>query len=67
LPGTGGGTKGSNYLDLTATRNGETLRINTIDTISDAITPTAREARAAALIRSKIGPNEQLLLIPKNK
>jgi hypothetical protein len=47
-------------------KNGQTLRINTIDTISDGVTPTAREAAAAALIRSKIGPNDQLILIPKN-
>jgi len=67
LPPAGGGRKGGNYVDLTATKNGETLRINTIDTISDGITPTAREAAAAALIRSKIGPNDQLILIPKNK
>jgi hypothetical protein len=65
LPGAGGGTKGSNYLDITATKNGKVLRINTVDTLSDGVTPTRREAAAAALIRSKIGPGEHLLLIPK--
>jgi RHS repeat-associated protein len=67
LPGAGGGTKGSNYLDITATKNGKVLRINTIDVLSDGVTPTRREAAAAALIRSKIGSGEHLLLIPKVK
>ena len=67
LPGAGGGRKGSNYVDITATKNGQTLRINTIDVLSDGVTPTRREAAAAALIRSKIGPNAPFLLIPKIK
>ncbi len=62
-----GGRKGGNFVDLTATKNGQTLRINTIDTLSDGVTPTAREARSAALTRAKISPSEQLILIPKNK
>ena len=67
LPGPGGGQKGNNYADITATKNGITLRINTIDTLSDGVTPTRREAAAAALIRSKIGSSDPFLLIPKLK
>lgn len=36
------------------------------DTYSDGVTPTAREAAAAALIRSK-RPADHLLLVPKNQ
>jgi filamentous hemagglutinin len=67
LPGPGGGRLGSNWLDITAVKNGRTLRINTIDTLADGITPTAREAAAAASIRAKALPGEHLLLIPKPK
>jgi hypothetical protein len=42
---------------LTATKNGRILRINTIDTLADGVTPDDREAAAAALIRSKIPPS----------
>ena len=64
LPGVGGSRRGSNYLDITATKNGRTLRINTIDTLVDGVTPTANEARAAASIRAKTC-GDHLLLIPK--
>ena len=67
LPGANGGRAGSNYVDITATRNGVTLRINTVDTLSDGITPTRREAAAAALIRSKISSSDPFILIPKLK
>jgi RHS repeat-associated protein len=63
LPGPTG-RLGSNYVDITAMKNGHTLRINTIDTLADGVTPTAREAAAAAAIRAKT-PGEHLLLIPK--
>jgi hypothetical protein len=66
LPGPGPGTRGGNYTDITATKSGKTLHINTIDTASDGILPTRREAAAAALIRSKIAPGDHLLLIPKD-
>ncbi len=65
LPPPGGGRKGGNYVDITAKKNGKVLRINTVDTLSDGVTPDAREAAAAALIRSKIAPGQHLLLIPK--
>ena len=67
LPPTDGGRAGGNYVDITATKNGITLRVNTIDTLSDGVTPTMREAAAAALIRRKISPNDPFLLIPKDK
>ena len=63
LPGLGGGRKGANYVDITGVKNSHVVRINTIDTLADDITPTAREAAAAAAIRAKTGGN--LLLIPK--
>jgi RHS repeat-associated protein len=63
LCGAGGGRLGSNWVDITAMKNGQTLRINTIDTLADGLTPTAREAAAAAAIRAKTGGH--LLLIPK--
>jgi len=67
LPPLGGsGRKGGNYVDLTAKKNGRILRINTIDTKSDGVTPTLREGAAAALIRAKT-PGDHLLLIPKAK
>ena len=63
LPGPGGARKGSSYPDITATKNGRTLRVNTVDTYADGVTPTAREATNAARIRAQTG--EHLLLIPK--
>jgi hypothetical protein len=68
LPGTGPGTKGSNFIDITAKHkdNGRIIRINSVSTNADGITPTAEEAKAAALIRSKLPPGEHLLLVPKS-
>ncbi len=63
LPGPGGGRKGSSYPDISATKDGKTLRVNTIDTRADGVTPTTREATNAARIRSQT--SEHLLLIPK--
>jgi RHS repeat-associated protein len=65
LPGpTRGTTKGSNYADITATKNGRTLRVNTVDTLADGVTPTVRELDAAKAIRAK-RPGDKLLLVPK--
>ena len=64
LPALDGGRKGSNYVDITATKGGRTLRINTVDTMADGVTPTSREATAAARIREKTA-GDHLLLIPK--
>lgn len=67
LPGKGPGTKGGNFTDITATKNGKVLHVNTVSTLRDGVTPTAQEARAAAQIRAKLGPNERLILIPKKE
>ena len=64
LRGDGPGTKGSNYPDITATKNGRTLRVNTIDTLANGKTPSKREGRNAASIRRKT-PGDHLVLIPK--
>jgi filamentous hemagglutinin len=52
------------FVDFTATDGTTTIRIQTIDTLADGITPTAAEAAAATRIRSAF-PNDQLLLVPK--
>ena len=67
LRGPNGGTKGSNYVDITAKHKdtGRIIRINTVDTRADGFTPTTREARAAASIRAKIPEGDHLILIPK--
>lgn len=63
-----GGRKGGSYLDLTAIHpKYGTLRINTVDVLKDNLTPSSRELRNAARIRSQIKPGEHLLLIPKIK
>jgi hypothetical protein len=64
IPGPGGGKKGSSYPDITATKDGRTVRVNTVDTKADGVTPTTREADNAARIRSQT-PGDHLLLIPK--
>ena len=64
LPGPGGSRKGSSFPDITATKDDRVFRVNTIDTRSDKVTPTTREARNATRIRSQ-RPNDHLLLIPK--
>jgi RHS repeat-associated protein len=64
IPGTGGGTSGSTYVDITAGNGTNVIRIQTIDTLSDGVTPTLRESAAAARIRTAF-PNDTLILIPK--
>lgn len=61
LPGPGG-TKGANYVDITATKNGQTIRINTVDVDSKG-NITQRELNAANSINQKTGGN--IILIPK--
>lgn len=63
LPGPGGARKGSSFPDITATKDGNTLRVNTVDMYADGVTPTTREAGNATRIRSQTG--EHLLLVPK--
>ena len=60
----GGGRLGSSFPDITATKDGRTLRVNTVDTYSDGVTPTAREAANATRIRAQT-PGDHLLLVPK--
>lgn len=62
----GGGRKGGSYVDITAEKGGHILRINTIDTLVDGVTPTSREWNNAIRIRRQ-KPGEHLLLIPKPK
>jgi RHS repeat-associated protein len=64
LPGPGGARTGSSLPDITATKNGRTLRVNTVDTLRDGQTPDSRERRNAARIRRQ-RPGDHLLLIPK--
>lgn len=66
LPGPGGNRKGSSFPDITATKNGRTVRVNTVDTRANGVTPTTREATNAARIRSQT-PGDHLLLVPKPK
>jgi hypothetical protein len=66
IKGAGPGRRGSSLADITATKNGKTLRINTVDTYANGKTPTKREANNATRIRGQ-RPGEHLLLIPKPK
>lgn len=60
------GRFGSAYPDITAVREGRVLRVNTIDTLRDGLTPTSREAANAIKI-DLLRPGDDLLLIPKPK
>jgi hypothetical protein len=54
---------GANYPDVTATKGDVTIRINTVSTLSDGITPTLRELKAINSINGKgYGP---IIVIPK--
>ena len=64
IPGASGGTKGGTFVDITATNGANTIRIQTVTTTSNGVTPTAGEMAAAARIRTAF-PNDQLQLIPK--
>ncbi len=63
LPEPSGSNKGSNYLDVTATKDGNIVRINTVDVYADGKKPTTREQNAANSINSKTGGS--IILIPK--
>ena len=62
LPAANGGRRGGNYVDITATKDGVTVRINTVDTYADG-TPTKREALAASKIEAKTG--DSVIMIEK--
>ncbi|MDC6384616.1 DUF6443 domain-containing protein [Muricauda sp. SK9] len=60
-----GGSTGGSYPDITATKDGRTLRVNTVDTkVSGAM--TKREAENAERIRAQ-RPYDHLLIIPKSQ
>ncbi|WP_394974848.1 DUF6443 domain-containing protein [uncultured Croceitalea sp.] len=63
IPAADGGRKGSAYPDITAIKDGKTLRINTVDTYTSG-RMTGREARNALKIRT-LRPNDHLVTIPK--
>jgi len=66
IPGPGGGTAGGTWVDITGRRGNTTVRVQTITTLRDGITPTPAESAAAARIRQAFpGPQNILLLIPK--
>lgn len=68
IEGEGPGTKGGTYVDITAVNptTGRTVRVQTVDTLADGITPTPREQAAIARIRENY-PNDELWIIPKRK
>ncbi|QDU14181.1 hypothetical protein CA11_19850 [Gimesia maris] len=72
FPGPGGGRLGSSFVDITATKNGRVLHINTVDTLADGVTLSTREATNAARIRQQLqtlfpGQRQHLLTVPKPK
>jgi RHS repeat-associated protein len=64
IPGPGGGTKGGTFVDITATNGETTVRVQTVTTLADGVTPTPSEAAAAARIRAAY-PNDELRIVPK--
>ena len=68
ISGGGPGTRGGTFVDITAVNKatGQTLRIQTVDTLADGTTPTPREQAAIARILSTY-PNDELWVIPKRK
>ena len=64
IPGPGGGTKGGTFVDVTIQDGGNTIRIQTVTTMADGVTPTASEAAAAARIRAAF-PKDTLIIVPK--
>jgi RHS repeat-associated protein len=65
IPGPNGGTTGGTWVDITAiNEDGSITRVQTVDTLGDGITPTAREEAAAGRIRAAF-PDDELILIPK--
>lgn len=69
MPGPGGGVKGSAYADIELFNpaTGQTMRINTVDTLADGITPTAREVENALKIHDLSKPGDSVMMIAKPK
>ena len=64
IPGPGGGTLGGTFVDITAINGISTVRVQTITTLANGVTPTPAEAAAAARIQAAF-PNDVLTLVPK--
>jgi molybdenum-dependent DNA-binding transcriptional regulator ModE len=65
IPGPNGGAKGSTWVDITATKPGSpTIRVQTVTTLGDGVTPTPDEAAALIRIRARF-PNDILIAVPK--
>jgi filamentous hemagglutinin len=64
IPGPGGGTQGGTWVDISATNGSSTIRVQTVTTLADGVTPTASESAAAGRIMAAF-PGDTLLLIPK--
>ncbi len=67
IPGAGPGTRGGTYVDVTAEPMngiGPKVRVQTVTTMVDGVTPTPTEATAAARIRAAY-PDDKLVIIPK--
>jgi filamentous hemagglutinin len=64
IKGPDGTMKGGTYVDITAKKDGVTIRIQTVTTLSDGKTPTPAEQTAAARIRQAF-PKDKLYLVPK--
>ncbi|WP_338298644.1 DUF637 domain-containing protein [Pandoraea sputorum] len=65
IRGSGPGSNGGSYVDITAqSPNGDTIRVQTVSTKSDGVTPTTSEQAAAERIKAAY-PNDTLVLIPK--
>ncbi len=58
-----GGKKGGSFIDISATKDGRKIHVNTVDTYKNG-TITKREMNNANRIRKQV-PNEHLVLIPK--
>jgi hypothetical protein len=63
IPGPDGGRKGSSYPDITATKDGKTTRINTVDTKADGSLTKREEAAAEKIGKAK--PDDDFLVVPK--
>ena len=68
ISGDGTGIEGGTFVDITAVNKltGKILRVQTVDTLADGLTPIPREQDAAVRIR-QARPNDELILIPKRR
>jgi hypothetical protein len=68
IEGEGPGTTGATFVDITAKdpNTGRTVRVQTVDTLSDGETPTPREQDAIRRIL-QARPSDELRIIPKRQ